>query len=137
MRIPPGAQVSEALAVRFVEARFVEILSVVFEDERTTRLILRAGRGAGDGVVDQIFDRIEHAVLGLVEADLLEAQRAGVVRALDVRFVARFFLGGLEKVVLSYVDDDLPLDVAAVAREAALLEMCGILARPADKENPT
>jgi len=143
MRIPPGVTVTERQAVAFVEARFVEILRVVFEDEKTTRLILRAGRGAGDGVVDEIFDRIERAVLGVVEADLLEAQRAGVVRPLDVRFVARFFLGGLEKTVLSYVDEDLPIDVAAIAREAALFEMVGILARApssphaSDKENPS
>jgi hypothetical protein len=114
--------------VRFVEARFRDILGVVFDDARTVRLILRAGRGA-DGVVDEILDRIEQAVIGVVEADLTEAQRAGIVRPFDVRFVARFFLGGLEKVCLAYVDEDKPIDLAAVAREGALLEMCGIFAR--------
>ena len=50
---------------------------------------------------------------------------------IDAR-LARFFLGGLEKVVLSYLDQDKPVDLPAVAREAALLEMVGVLARKED-----
>jgi hypothetical protein len=80
-------------------------------------------------VIDQILDQIESGVIGLVEADLAEAQRAGLTRSFDVRFVARFFIGGLEKICLSYVDEDRPIDVSAIARECALLELCGIFLR--------
>ena len=128
MVIPPGAVVTEAQSVRFVAARFREILQVVFDDARTVRLLLRAGRGA-DGVVDEILDKIDDAVLGLIEADLAAAQEAGLVRPCDVRFVARFFLGGLEKVCMSYLDEDRPIDLDSIAREGALLEICGIYAR--------
>jgi AcrR family transcriptional regulator len=132
VNIPPGLQVSEADAVRFVERRFRDLLGIVFDDASTVRLLLRAGRGA-DGVIDQILDQIESVVIGLIEADLAEAQRAGLTRTFDVRFVARFFIGGLEKICLSYVDEDRPIDVAAIARECALLELCGIFLRqPSD-----
>lgn len=126
VRIPDGTSITSEQAVAFVEARFVEVLRVVFEDPRATRLVLRAGRGA-DGVVDRMLDRIDDAVLGLIEADLAEGQRVGLVRPFDTKLAARFFLGGLQKLVLAAVDDDRPLDVATLARETALLELCGIL----------
>lgn len=128
VRIPPGTRISEADAVRFVEGRFTQVLGTVFDDARTVRLLARAGRGAG-GVIDQILDQIESVVVGLIEADLAEAQRAGLTRTFDVRFVARFFIGGLGKICLTYVDEDRPIDVAAIARECALLELCGIFLR--------
>ena len=135
LRIPEGFVPTEEQAVRFVTARVVEILRIVFEDARTTRLILRAGRGA-DGVVDEVLARIDASVLEVIEADLAESVRAGALRPIDVKLVARFFLGGLEKVVLMHLDEDRPIDVEAIAREAALLEMCGVLARPGARTDP-
>jgi hypothetical protein len=106
-------------------------MSVVFEDAATARLVLRAGRGA-DGVVDEIMRRIESAVLQTLEAELRAAKEAGAIRDLDEHFVARFFLGGFEKIVMSYLDEDRPLDVAKIAHEAALLEVCGIYPRQSE-----
>jgi AcrR family transcriptional regulator len=136
LAIPEGFVPTEAQAIRFVEARAAEILRIVFEDALTTRLILRAGRGA-DGVVDDILRRIDSELLGVIENDLTESIRAGVLRPLDVKLVARFFLGGLEKVVLMYLDEDRPIDVEALAHEAAVLEMCGALARPSQPDDRT
>jgi AcrR family transcriptional regulator len=127
-RIAPGVRPSEEQVVRFAEARFAGVLSVVFEDRAIARLVLRAGRGA-DGVVDDILHRIDQAVLETIEQELRAAKEAGVIRDLDEHFVARFFLGGFEKIVLSYIDEDRPLDVQQIAREAALLEVCGIYPR--------
>jgi TetR/AcrR family transcriptional regulator, fatty acid metabolism regulator protein len=126
--IPAGFKPNEEQAIAFVEARFAEVLGVVFEDAATARLVLRAGRGA-DGVVDDILRRIDTAVLETIENELRAAKLAGVVRPLDERFVARFFVGGFEKIVMMYLDEDRPIDVAAIAREAALLEVCGVLPR--------
>jgi AcrR family transcriptional regulator len=128
LAIPDGFRPTERQMVRFIEARCVEILRVVFDDARATRLILRAGRGA-DGVVDEILARIDATLVGVLERDLDEAQRLGVIRPLDTALVARFFLGGLEKVVLSHVDEDRTIDVAHLAREVALVETCGVFAR--------
>jgi hypothetical protein len=68
-------------------------------------------------------------VLETVVDELAAAKRAGVIRDLDERFVARFILGGVEKTVLTYLDEDRPIDLEAIAREAALLEVCGIFPR--------
>lgn len=125
--IPDGFKPTEAQAVAFIEARFVAIMRVVFEDTATARLVVRAGRGA-DGVVDDTLRRIDGAVLDAIETELRAAKAAGVVRPLDERFVARFFVGGIEKIVMTYLDEDRPIDIAAIAREAALLEVCGIFA---------
>jgi AcrR family transcriptional regulator len=125
LRLPPGYKPTEGDAVRFIQSRFSALLRVVFEDARTARLVLRAGRGA-DGVVDEILRRIDQAVLVALEEELRAAKRAGVIRDLDESFVARFFLGGFEKIVLTYLDEDRPLDIDAIAHEAALLEVLGI-----------
>jgi len=113
--------------VAFMRERLVTLLAVVFEDEATTRLVLRAARGA-DGVVDQVLRRLDDVVLDSIEAELSLAVEAGLVRPLDVGFVARFFVGGLEKVVMRCIDDERPLDIQKIASEAALLEGIGILA---------
>jgi hypothetical protein len=125
---PPGFKPTEAQAINFVQARFAEILRVVFEDAKTARLVVRAGRGA-DSAVDGVLRRIDDSVLRVMEDELRRAMAAGVVRRLDERFVARFFLGGVEKVLMTYLDEDRPIDVDAIAREAALLEVCGIFPR--------
>jgi AcrR family transcriptional regulator len=127
LAIPAGFVPTEEQAVAFTAARCAEILRVVFEDAPSCRLLLRAGRGS-DGVVDDMLRRIDEAVLGVIEADLRVSQEAGILRPFDARMVARFFLGGLEKVVLACLDEDRPVDVEAIAREAAILELRGTLA---------
>jgi hypothetical protein len=77
-------------------------------------------------MVDAILRRIDDSVLEAMEMDLSAARDAGVIRAIDPRFVARFLLGGYEKVLLMHVDEERPIDFDAIAREAALLEMCGL-----------
>jgi hypothetical protein len=125
---PEGFKPTETQAIGFVQARFAEILRVVFEDAATARLVLRAGRGA-DSAVDQVLRRIDDCVLRVMEDELRRAKAAGVVRPLDERYVARFFLGGFEKILTMYLDENRPIDVDAIAREAALLEVCGIFPR--------
>ncbi|MBK7585617.1 MAG: TetR/AcrR family transcriptional regulator [Myxococcales bacterium] len=133
--VPPGFKPTEEQAVRFIEGRIVTVLSVVLENADTARLVLRAGRGA-DGVVDEMLRRVDRAVLERFEAELTLAKDAGVIRPVDVAFVARFFLGGVEKTVLSYLEENRPWDVRRIAKEAALLEVLGIFARPNSHEAP-
>lgn len=129
LEVPPGYQPTEEQAIRFIEARVVTVLSVVLENADTARLVLRAGRGA-DGVVDEMLRRVDRAMLERFEAELTLAKNAGVIRPVDVAFVARFFLGGIEKIVLTTLEENRPLDVQRIAREAALLEVLGIFPRP-------
>jgi AcrR family transcriptional regulator len=125
-----GVVPTDEQAVAFVTHRFAQVLRAVFHDAATTRLVLRAGRGA-DGVVDQMLARLDATVLALIEADLRAAVGAGWLRPLDVELVARFFLGGAEKVVLTYLDEGRPVDVDAIAHESALVQLFGTMARPA------
>ena len=124
----PDFKPDEHLVAEFVQGRLLSILSAVFEDAATVRLVLKAGRGA-DGVVDGILRRVDEAVLDRMEAELRAAKEAGIIRDLDERVAARFFLGGIEKLALMYLDEDRPVDLEAVAREAALLEVSGMFAR--------
>ena len=128
LRIPAGYRPSQEETLEFIRARFASVMEVVFDSADTTRLILKAGRGA-DGIVDEVLRKIDQAVLGRLEQELEHAKRAGVIRPIDVTFVARFFLGGFEKIVLSYVEENRPIDIQAIAREAALLEVFGIFPR--------
>jgi len=123
-RIPTGFKPSEAQVIAFMQARTGGVLRAVFEDAATARF-LRAGRGA-DGVVDDILRRIDDAVLHTLEAELRAAKEAGVIRALDERFVARFLVGGYEKIILYYLDQDLPIDIDSITHEAAMLELYGL-----------
>ena len=128
LRFPPGFKPTRELAIAFTQHRFEELLRGVFEDAPTARLILRAGRGADAGV-DAVMRRIDQTVLTIMEDELRYAMQAGAIRELDERFVARFFLGGVEKILMTYLDEDRPIDVVAIAREAALLEVCGVFPR--------
>ena len=129
--IPEGYAPTEAEVIRFTENRIFSILEVLFEDRNTAQLVIRSGRGA-DGVVDDLLQKIDRAVLENIEAELVAAKEAGAIRDIDVHFVARFFLGGFEKIAMSYLDEDRPVDVRAIAREAALLEVSGIYPRTPD-----
>jgi AcrR family transcriptional regulator len=140
LEVPDGFRPSPNQMVRFIERRCAEVLSAVFESAETAELVLHAARGA-DGVVDEVLARIDHAVLDRFEHELRVAKEAGAIRDIDVHFVARFFLGGIEKIVLSYVQEHRPIDIAAIAHEAALLEGFGVFPRsneagagPAQKE---
>ncbi|MCA9644873.1 MAG: TetR/AcrR family transcriptional regulator [Polyangiaceae bacterium] len=125
-RVGSSGMPTHEQSIAFMRARFIAFLSLVFEDEATTRLILRAARGA-DGVVDELLGRLDAVVIESIEQELRLAIAAGIVRDLDVPFVARFFVGGLEKVVLRAIDEERPLDIEQIAEQAALLEGIGIL----------
>jgi AcrR family transcriptional regulator len=125
LRLPAGFRPTREQAVAFTYERIATVLRAAFGDPRAVRLLLRAGRGT-DGMVDAILGRIDDSVLEAMEMDLAAARDAGVIREIDPRFVARFLLGGYEKVLLMHVDEERPIDFDAIAREAALLEMCGL-----------
>lgn len=129
LRLDPVRLPTEEQALAFMTQRIVSVLGTVFDDAATTRLVLRAGRGA-DGVADELLTRVEAAQLAIIVADLEEAQRVGLIRPIDTRLVALFVLGGVEKAVLASLDEDRPLDLAAFARESALYQLRGVLLAP-------
>ena len=123
-----AASAPPALIASFTRQRVRVLLDAIFEDEQNLRLILREARGQ-DGAADRIIARIDEMMLTAMEEDLKGAQRTGVTRALDARLVARFMLGGIEKMVLTAIARDEPVDLDAIAAVAVDVELFGILAR--------
>jgi AcrR family transcriptional regulator len=118
------------LIVSFCRTRTRELLDAVFADEATLRLVLRDTRGL-DGAVDEMRARIDEKILDAMEQDLRAAQQAGVLRRGDPRLVARFLLGGVEKVVLDALVADEPVDLDKLVEQAVDLELFGLLQEPA------
>lgn len=133
VEIPPGLELTSEQILSFCEARMAKVLAVVFENADIARLVVRAGRGA-DGVVDEMLARVDRVLLEKLEQELTVAMNAGVIRKVDPAFTARFFLGGCEKVLMSYIEEGRPIDAGEIAREVARLEVFGILRRTHEVE---
>jgi hypothetical protein len=64
-------------------------------------------------------------LISVVERDLIASRDAGFTRDLDPRSVATMIVGGIEKLALRALRSDEPVDLAALAREAARLHAIG------------
>lgn len=128
-RVAPVPGVSRApveMIVAFCRKRLRELLDAVFVDEATLRLILRDARGL-DGAVDQVIATIDRMVLRAMEADLKTAQEARLLRRGNPRLIARYLLGGVEKMVLTALMNDEPVDLGSIVDVAIEIELFGIL----------
>jgi AcrR family transcriptional regulator len=133
-RPPLGPIVEQFAAARppakviaaFTGRRMREVLDAIFIDEATLRLILRDARGL-DGAFEKVLSRIDAVLLEAITRDLALAQKAGIMRPGHTKHVARYLLGGMEKMILSALADDAPLDVDALVRLVVELELYGLL----------
>ncbi|HLK11365.1 MAG TPA: helix-turn-helix domain-containing protein [Candidatus Binatia bacterium] len=132
LELVAGALPTREQGLALIEARCAAALEAVFVDRDTARLVLRVSRGS-DGLVDATLRQIDDRLLALIEGDLRAALAAGAIRPCDPAVVARFILGGIEKVVLDTLDHDLPLDVGGIARATVSLASLGLFHR--DQEN--
>jgi TetR/AcrR family transcriptional regulator len=125
--IPGIAGAPIEMIVAFCTRRVRQILDVIFADQATLRLVLREAHGL-DGAVDKALARIDTAMLGAMEADMRAAQNAGILRAdLDPPLAARFVLGGVEKVVLTALAGDLPVDLDSIVKATVEIQLFGML----------
>jgi AcrR family transcriptional regulator len=127
--MPEVSRAPAELIAAFCERRLRELLDAVFVDEPTLRLLLREARGM-DGAVDEVIATIDKLVLAAMEDDLRAAQRFGLLRAVDLRLTAQYLLGGVEKMVLTALTGDAPVDLDAIVHVAIQLELFGILNPP-------
>ena len=116
------------LVASFAKKRLRLVLDAVFVDEPTLRLLVRDARGL-DGAVDEVIGMIDGLVFGALEDDLRAAQRFGVMRRGDTRLIARFILGGIEKMVLTALAGDEAIDLDAIVDTAVELELFGLLTK--------
>jgi len=110
----------------FCEHRLRQILDAVFVDEQSLRLLLRDARGL-DGAVDEVIALVDDLVFGALLGDLEAAQRAGYLRAGDPRLMARWVLGGIEKMCLTALREDEEVDLDAIVKSAVDIELFGLL----------
>jgi len=62
-----------------------------------------------------------------LEDDLGAAQKAGVMRQVDLALTARYIVGGVEKLVLTALAGDSPVNLEAIVDAAVELELFGLL----------
>jgi AcrR family transcriptional regulator len=127
--LPPPrehAQLPLAIIVAFCKGRLRQLLDAVFVDEPTLRLLLREARGL-EGSVDRVMATIDRLILRALEADLKAAQEAGFLRAGSSKLIARYLLGGVEKMVLMAIEADEEVELGAIVDLAVEMELFGIL----------
>jgi hypothetical protein len=90
---------------------------------RVASLILRGSQYCCPGRAGSVD---EH-VVGAIEADTQTGIERGVLRPVDPRVVARFIVGGIEKIVLGALDEGRTPDIGRIAREIAVLLTCGLM----------
>jgi hypothetical protein len=113
-------------AIRFSARQLRELLGVVFDDDDTLRILLREAVGL-DVAVENLLAEIDDVLIGIVERNLEQAKRAGLVRDLDPRAVATLVVGGIEKLALRALRSDAPVDLDKLALEATRLHAIGTL----------
>jgi hypothetical protein len=77
--------------------------------------------------VEAILGEIDDTLIAIVERDIRRALAAGYLRELDPRAVATMVVGGIEKLGLAALRSDVPVDLDALAHEAAALHAIGTL----------
>jgi AcrR family transcriptional regulator len=109
----------------FCVNRLRELLRAVFIDEQTLRLIVREARGV-DFVLAKALDRIDAGILTALEHDLMVAQRARIIRSGNPIVFARYILGGIEKVILTALLKDEPVDLDEIVHQCVQMELFGL-----------
>jgi AcrR family transcriptional regulator len=117
---------------KFCYKRLKQLLSAVFVDEPTLKLVLREARGMA-GAVDRLIENIDAMIYEALAADLRAAQKAGILRKGDTTLMARYILGGVEKMVLIALRDEKSVDLDAIVRIAVEMELFGVLAEEVRK----
>lgn len=124
---PPPEKLTRSDAVAWSAGQLRRLFEVVFEDERTLRILLREAVGL-DASVEELLGEIDDALIALVAADLADAQAAGIALAeLDPHLTATLMVGGVEKLALGALRGAEPIDIGRLALETARLHLVGIL----------
>lgn len=120
------ARTDAASALGFCESRLADVLGAIVTDEKSLRVVMREARAAG-GAIAETIERIDDVVLEALERDLRLAQEARLFRRGDTRLIARYILGGVEKVLLLALAKDEPIDLPVIIRECVKIELFGLL----------
>lgn len=123
---PPAETVTRAIAIAVSTKQLRRLLAVVFDDVDTLRILLREAVGL-DSQVEAILNEIDEALISIVERDIKRSQQAGYVRDCDPHIAATLIVGGVEKLGLAALRSSAPVDLDALAREAATMHAIGLI----------
>ena len=112
---------------RMIDTRICEILDAISENADAFRLMIRLKRG-NEGLADDAPGRIDDHVVAILTRDIQAAAGFGWARACDAQMIARFLLGGIQKLLEEAFDrpDPIPLDTRAIASEIGALVFFGL-----------
>jgi AcrR family transcriptional regulator len=129
---PRSAEDSLRFMIELIRGRVARILEAIVANEDAARLVVRLTRG-NDRLVDDTLRRIDDHIVGILTRDIETAKERGWVRPCDAQTIARFLLGGLEKMVMDTFDraDVPPLDSNVIAGEMAAFVFFGLVKRDA------
>jgi AcrR family transcriptional regulator len=127
--IAPGTRISAEVIIAFTAASLRRVLGAAFEDEASLRILVREAVGL-DVEIDAILRAIDEITVDRLAKDILAGKRAGILRDdVEPRSAALFVIGGIQKLALDALSQKGSIDLDALAREAAELQMSGLLSR--------
>jgi AcrR family transcriptional regulator len=137
--MPDAAAAPPSLIVAYCQKRLEKLLTAVFIDEASLRLLWREARGV-DGGVDRIVRTVDELVSGALVADLRSAREMGVIECEDLELASLFIIGGVQKMVLDALERDTPVDLDRIIVVSTRIELFGLLSestramRPKEQE---
>jgi len=126
MTSPPSLATGEGLR-RMIDTRISQILDAIADNSDAFRLMIRLKRG-DEGLVDDAPARIDDHVVALLTRDIQAAAGFGWARTCDAQMIARFLLGGIQKLLEDAFDrpDPVRLDTESIANEIGALVFFGL-----------
>src|SRR5262245_46566805 len=107
----------EAELRRMINTRIERILSVIASNVDEIRLLVQLARG-DDQRLDAAVRRLDDHIVGILGQDIRAAISYGWARPCDPEAVARFLLGGIEKLVVGALGhESVELDIGELVRE--------------------
>ena len=98
----PGYSSMESQLRRMIETRIAKILNVIAANADAVRLLVQLARG-DDRRLDAAVRRLDDHIVGILGQDIRIAIAEGWARPCDPEAVARFLIGGIEKLVVGTV----------------------------------
>jgi AcrR family transcriptional regulator len=127
LELPPGFRITQDEAVDYAAASLRRVLGAAFEDEASLRILVREAVGL-DVEIDAILRAIDEITVDRLAADIESAKRAGILRdGVESRAAALFVIGGIQKLALCALSQTGTINLDALARQAAELQMFGLL----------
>jgi len=110
-----------------IDTRISQILDAIADNSDAFRLMIRLKRG-DEGLVDDAPGRIDDHVVALLTHDIQAAAGFGWARTCDAQMIARFLLGGIQKLLEDAFDrpDPVRLDTESIANEIGALVFFGL-----------